>query len=249
MFKTATKAAPAKAAATKKAFGTTKKAASNGSRRPSRNDDEGDGADDDSITSGWGGAKKMQAEHSDYAQRFNMKEETKVIRFLDDEPYANIATHWVKRNGRNSFICLGARTCPMCAVGDKPRVSYCFNIIELTDGEPLHWSWETGIRVERQIEKKAQSTRYGPLSSHFYTVERVGLKKDDTVYTLNVVKREGDIEEEFPELAIPSTADIKKVKGYTKADANKGKPTLKEMQELAAEVTHDDDDDADEDDD
>lgn len=258
MFKKpGTTAAPAKAAAKKAAAVTKKAAPATASRKAARDDDEDeDGYDGEEmsggVTSGWGGAEKMAAEHSGFAARLQMKDgDTFVIKFLDDEPYANVATHWVKRKGRQSFICHGKARCPLCALGDNPRVSYCFNVVKLTDGDPLVLSWEVGIKLYRQIEKKAKAAQTSPLSKRWYALSRSGSGKDDTTYNLNALStaRLTDIiEEEGYGVVVPSEREIAKLVGYTVEDVNKQKASVKEMKELAAEISKDDDFDSDDDD-
>lgn len=210
-----------------------------GKKARTEDDDETFDGDDDSVGTGWGGAKKMAAEHAGFANRLSMKEEIIPVKFGGDEPYATVATHWFKRKGRQSFQCIKSKTvaCPLCDMGDKPRVSYLFNVIQLTDGPPVLYSWEVGIRVFRKLEKLAQHPKNGPLSKMFYEIERTGLGQNDTNYDVRVIRRADDIEESFPNTHIPTAAELAKLTRYTKQDALKNRPSISDMQEIAAEVT------------
>lgn len=241
--------------AAKKAGGATKKAApekpsgifKKGGAQPRRNDDDddGDGAVSEAapkgvagarVTSGWGGAKKLRQESATWAPTLQLKAgESVVIRFLEDEPYANVSTHWIDRTGRKSFICIG-KACPLCARGDRPRTTYNFNVAQLTDGEPLGMTLEAKARVFSQIEEKAKDPKTAPLSKLFYTFSRTGSKKDDTVYTLERIRRASDIAEEFPDLHVPSADELEAVKRYTKEDALAGAMPKHKLEEVAAEL-------------
>jgi len=225
------KAAPTKAVA-KKAAGVTKKAA------PKRTTDDDDYDDDVQVTSGWGGADKLRDAQTPWATNLKLKDgETVLIWFPQDEPYANVATHWVKRSGRQSFVCLG-KSCPLCGIGDRPRVTNNFNVVKFTDDEPMIYTLATTTRLYNKVKAKAQDARYGPLSKRPYSYGRTGSGRDDTEYSLDVVKRDGDIEEEFPGINYDRDAAAK-LPLSTKEDALKERVSMKEMQELARELSDD----------
>lgn len=256
----ATKKAPPAAvgAVKKKAFGTSsaapaKKAPSKiapAGRKPS--EDDGEDVEMGGIGTGWGGAKVMKAEYSDYANRLALKDgETVVGRFLDDAPYATVATHWFdKRKGRKSFQCWGKEKCELCAVGDKPRLTYNFNVAVLSDGAPVLHSWEVGVRVFDDLKKLAENPRYKPLSRLYYEISRSGTGMNDTKYTEKPYKRISDIKEEYPEYHVPDDDELAAMKRYTAADARKNRANLGDMQAMAEELTGGGygDDDSDDDD-
>lgn len=259
LFKTPAKAggavkkAPAKAGGVTKKVGTAKAAP----RRSSDDDeDDGDTGDGYAIATGWGGATQMAQQYSDFMSRLQMKEETKIIRFMDDEPFATVAMHWFdrgtgKKKQRQSVLCRGSKQCPLCAIGDSPKVSTMFNVVELTDGDPVHWNLECGVRLKKDIEAAAKHPKFGPLTKKFYTLTREGMKFNDTKYKLDVIRREDDIPElaeEFSlgELHVPEWEEIDALDRYTVDDAKKGSKSAKEMREIAAELStnsYDDDDD------
>ena len=236
----------------KKAAAPVKKAASRATRVE---DDDGDDGDGEIVTSGWAGAKKMAAEHNNYASRLEMKDgETVIGRYGNDTgPYAVSATHWIARGtGKNvkrqSYLCPGSRKCPICATGDSPRVTYCYNFIQITDGDPVVWSFERGVRDHNQIESLAKEARYAPLSKKYYEIKRTGSKADDTRYSFKVVRKVSDLEEDWPDLRVPDEEEIQKLietKLYTKDDALKSKVSMKTLEEVAAELLGEDPDDDD----
>lgn len=235
-----------KAAAPTKAGGVTKKAAATGRRRD-EDEDDGEDYDDAVLTAGWSGAEKLRNSQSTFAPALKLKDgEVFAIAFLEDAPYANVSTHWIKRKGRQSFLCAGAN-CPLCAIGDTPRVTYNFNVAKLTEADPLVFSWEVGKRVLGQIEEKAKA-KTGPLTRKLYTVKRTGSKMNDTVYALEVARRDDDLLEDFPDLNIPERSELDKLKRYSLEDVKKQRVPLKELREIADEAmaefdTDDDDDD------
>lgn len=222
------KAAPAKAPA-KSGFGSTK------SRIPSDDDDEDMDEGGEMVAAGWGGAEKLQNSVTPWAQNLKMAEETIVMKFLDDEPYASVATHWLKKKGKRTYICLG-KGCPLCEIGDSPKVTHCFNIVKLTDGAPLAFTWDRGKRDLKNIEAKAKGAKTGPLSKMWYELERTGTGLNDTKYTLKEIRRgAADIAEFYPELYVPTAAELAAVKRTTVADVLKQKTPRAELEEIAAE--------------
>lgn len=249
-----TKKAPAKAGGVTKKVGTAKTAPS----KRSSDDDDGDAGDGFAIAVGWGGAKQMQSQYSDFMNRLVMKEETKIIRFMDDAPFATVAMHWFdrgsgKKKQRQSVLCRGggAKGCPLCSIGDQPKVSYNFNVVELTDGAPVHWNLECGVRLFKDIEKAAKNPKFGPLSAKFYAYTREGMSQNDTKYKLDVIRRESDIEElaeeySLGEINVPDWEEIDAMDRYTVEDTKKNAKSVKDMKEIANELSSsalDDEDD------
>lgn len=246
------KTAVAKKTAAPVAKGVFKRVAAAPSR--SRDEDEEiDGDDDDSVAAGWGGAKAKASEYSNYANRLDMKEQTLVGKFLNDTgPYATVATHWIetgtgKNKKRNGYQCPGARTCPLCAVGDKATVRYHFNVIILTEEKPVLYSFEQGIRTFRKIEALGQDAKYGPLTKMYYEITRTGMTANDTEYSFRAVRKISDLDEEYPDLVVPSQAEFDKVaaKAYTKGDALKNKASINDLKKVAAIISGDEDEDED----
>ena len=101
------------------------------------------------IKRGWGAADRVQEASSPYAQRFKVTEDTQVIKFLEDEPYASFRTHWIDgRQGQKSFVCLhdDPNGCPLCDAGNRPSTKFAFNIAVLSnEEEALVKSFEVGV--------------------------------------------------------------------------------------------------------
>lgn len=132
---TATKAAPAKKTAAKKAALPTKKAApsrpvydddddtpprrgsggtaaranaARSERRRARDDEEDlPGAQRGSAQAGWNAADQV-FKGGEFANNLTLKDgEEVVMRFLEDQPYASMRIHWLDRKGKRSYPCPG----------------------------------------------------------------------------------------------------------------------------------------------
>ena len=73
-------------------------------------------------------ARQVIDSTSSFAQAFKLTEQIQVIKFLEDDSYANYTRHWIERmtpTGRanRSYNCLDnwGKPCPLCEVGDKPQ--------------------------------------------------------------------------------------------------------------------------------
>jgi hypothetical protein len=150
-----------------------------------------------SIKRGWGAADRVQEAASPYAQRFKVLEETQVIKFLEDEPYASFRTHWIDgRQGQKSFVCLhdDPNGCPLCDSGNRPSTKFAFNIALLANGEePVVKSFEVGVRLIDQLKNFHLDPRQGPLSKNYWAVSKTG--KGAQTQTILQMVRERDLEE------------------------------------------------------
>jgi hypothetical protein len=200
-----------------------------------------------SVASGWGGAEQIRNSLTPWAKPLTLKDgEAVVLRFLEDEPYATVRTHWVDRKGKRSFICLGDG-CPLCAIGDPVKATTNFNVVQLTDGPPILLSWETNNTNFNLVKKANGDPRHGPLSKKFYTLSRTGSKMNDTVYSLAVVKRIEDIEEDFPNLYVPTEDEIEAMQEdrYTAEKVLESASPKHELTKIAAELSGEDEPDDD----
>lgn len=124
---------------------------------------------------GWGAAKKVKEEASEFND-FKVTEETQLVKFLDDEPYASYAQHWVDevKDGKKSWTCIGKK-CPLCGVGNKKRAMALFNVVvvdeSLLDGTPTVKTLECGPMLSDLIEEN-HNDRGGPLSKHYWTLRK-----------------------------------------------------------------------------
>ena len=149
------------------------------------------------VQEGWDAVDALlKADNTEFPTDFRFSEDTQLIKFLQDRPFATYEQHWIERpKGKKSFVCIGDG-CPLCEVlGDKPRGKFAFNILVLTGDV-------TGVQVltappslARQIKKAHDDERKGPLDREFWEISRMGTGPT-TQYTLNYV-RGRDLAEEW----------------------------------------------------
>ena len=152
------------------------------------------------VQSGWGAASavlKPKKEAGDYPTDFRFSEQSQLIRFMQDEPFAVYEQHWIDaiKEGRRSFVCLGD-DCPLCTIlGDKPRAKFAFNVIHLSDGEPNVQIMTAPPSFARQLQAANEDPKRGPLTKYYWAIARTG-SGNTTQYTLDRV-RATDLAEEF----------------------------------------------------
>lgn len=145
------------------------------------------------VRSGWSGVDSVKTGNSDYAVRLKLNEDTQIIRFIGDAPYASYGQHWLERSGQKSFVCLG-EDCPLCKAGNRPSKRHNFNVALLTEGEePALRSLEVGPRVIDQLKNFHNSDRTGPLDKHYWAISRTG--KGATSSTLLQMVKAADLAE------------------------------------------------------
>jgi hypothetical protein len=145
------------------------------------------------VRGGWDGVDSVKTESTEYAVRLKLTEDTQIIKFIKDAPYASYGQHWLERSGQKSFVCLGAG-CPLCAAGNRPSKRTAFNVVLLSgDEEPVLRSLEVGVRVVDQLKNFHNSERTGPINKHYWAISRTG--KGATSSTLLQMVRERDLEE------------------------------------------------------
>lgn len=145
------------------------------------------------VRSGWSGVDSVKTGDSNYAVRLKLSEDTQIIRFIGDAPYASYGQHWLERSGQKSFVCIG-EDCPLCKAGNRPSKRHNFNVALLTEGEdPVLRSLEIGPRVIDQLKNFHNSDRTGPLDKHYWAISRTG--KGATSSTLLQMVKAADLEE------------------------------------------------------
>jgi hypothetical protein len=145
------------------------------------------------VRSGWSGVDSVKTGDSNYAVRLKLSEDTQIIRFIGDAPYASYGQHWLERSGQKSFVCIG-EDCPLCKAGNRPSKRHNFNVALLTEGEdPALRSLEIGPRVIDQLKNFHNSDRTGPLDKHYWAISRTG--KGATSSTLLQMVKAADLEE------------------------------------------------------
>ena len=150
------------------------------------------------VQAGWEAASaflKPKEKSNAYASDFKFSDQAQLVRFLDDAPFIVYEQHWIDREGRKSFVCLGDE-CPLCTIaGDKPRARFAFNILGFTDGTPEVQIMTVPITMARQLQAANDDPRRGPLTKYYWSVSRLGMGRD-TQYTLERV-RATDLAEEW----------------------------------------------------
>ena len=213
-----------------------KKAETKITAKPKQDDEETDEAPRKTIKRGWGAAERVQEASSPYAQRFKVTEETQVIKFLEDEPYASFRTHWIDgRQGQKSFVCLhdDPNGCPLCAAGNRPSTKFAFNIAVVNNEEELIVrSFEVGVRLIDQLKNFHLDPRQGPLSKNYWAVSKTG--KGAQTQTILQMVRERDLEEW--NLTALSDEDMLVLKNNSYDPSIVQIPTRTELLEIATEL-------------
>lgn len=140
------------------------------------------------VQVGWAAAKKAVAKASKaFATDFRFEEDVQLIKFLGSEPMS-FSQHWVQRQGKKSFICLGDSSCPLCRAGNKPEQKFAFSIVNLSsDDDPAVSLMTVGLRLCGQLEKLDSDPKTGPLSRLYWAVSKSG-QGQKTSYSIMPVK-------------------------------------------------------------
>jgi len=150
------------------------------------------------VQAGWAAADallKPKKDSGEYASDFRFTEQAQLIRFLEDEPFSVYFQHWIDRDGKKSFVCLGD-DCPLCTIsGDKPRGKFAFNVLVLSDEEPGVMILTAPPTLARQLKAANDDAKRGPLTKYYWAISRQG-SGPQTTYTLDRV-RGTDLAEEW----------------------------------------------------
>ena len=188
---------------------------------------------------GWGD----EIDQNEFTRSFRPKADSEnVIKFLDPLPYANVLIHWLEEQsrpqGRRSFPCLGDEgDCPLCALGDAPNAEHRFNILVLSDTEPVHWSYTPPKSVYTKIKAFASSPRTKPLPRRYYLLAREGSTRNTTRYDLSDYRRDEDVIDDYPDYYIPSQDEIDAFPKFTQEDFEKEVVSFAELEQVAREIT------------
>jgi hypothetical protein len=149
------------------------------------------------IQAGWEAANALlkPKKETDYAIDFKFGEQQQLVRFLEDEPFMVYQSHWVEREGKKSFVCLGD-DCPLCTIADeKARGKFAFNVLALSEEEPSVQILTAPPTLARQLKAANDDPRRGPLTKYYWSISRQG-SGPQTQYTLDRVKP-ADLAEEW----------------------------------------------------
>lgn len=210
--------------------------------RRSRDEDEEPAAKRRQMKGGWGTAEKAQAASGDWAKTSKLTSEEVIFKFLDDEPFVVFGQHWIQeRPGKKSFICLndvtggGKSECPLCDIGDKPRVFSAFNVLRLEPGEdPVLEVLQGGTRLTQALKDK-NNGKDGPLTKPYWAINSSG-KGTSTSYNVAAVK-ERDLEEDWDYIPLDEDEldDFSK-DAYTSETYPDGLSSKRDLQEIVDEI-------------
>ena len=166
------------------------KSATSSTRRPASDDD----TKQRPVRKGWGGAHRVKEMSGDFPDNLALDDEPALIKFLEDGPFASYRQHWIEREGKKSWTC-HEDGCPLCEIGDKPQGKYCFNVLLLSEGEPVLKVWTIGPRVLTQVETFHKDKKTGPLTRLYWAVSRTG--KGNKASTSLIPVKERDLADDW----------------------------------------------------
>lgn len=210
------------------------KSATSSTRRPARSRDKDD--DDDApkrpVRKGWGGARRVKEMGGDFPEGLGLDDEPVLVKFMEDEPFVSYRQHWIEREGKKSWTCL-EDDCPLCDIGDRPQSKFCFNVLLLSEGEPVVKVWTVGSRVLTQLETFHKDKKTGPLGRLYWAISRTG--KGTKASTSIIPVKERDLMDDWELEPLDDDVMEKYQKqGYT--DEAVQVQTRKQLREIAKEV-------------
>lgn len=209
--------------------------------RPRKSSKSKEPEDHKGIHTGWGGAKKVGNTGKSYIKSLNFKEakEPFLVKFIGDAPFASYNEHWISREGKKSFTCLGD-DCPLCDVGDKPSGRVAFNVIQLHEDEaPTHELLILPPGAAEQLNDISSGAKVKPLSNMYYEISRSG-SGTKSKYNFYPIK-DRDLEEDHNVEEL-SEAEVKSFtkKAYTLETGVEHTPR-RDLKVIANEIAEDED--------
>ena len=151
------------------------------------------------VQAGWGAVtavSKPKREAGDYPTDFRYTEQSQLVRFLEDEPFAVYKQHWVDRTeGKRSFVALGDDDPLTVIAGLTPRAKAAFNVLNLSLETPEVQILTASVTLARQLQAANEDPRRGPLSKYYWSISRQGTGRE-TQYTVDRV-RASELAEEW----------------------------------------------------
>jgi hypothetical protein len=203
-----------------------------------------DEADDEApptktIRRGMSAARQVIDSTSSFAQAFKLTEQIQVIKFLEDDSYANYTRHWIERQtptGRSnrSYNCLDnwGKPCPLCGVGDKPQAVVAFNIALIgDDGVAVLKTFDCGPKLFGIVENYARDPKVAPLSKGYFLASRSG--KQGTVNYQLVPIKPHSLRDDY-DIEPPTDGELKALGLYDSDIITM--PKTKDLEAIAAEI-------------
>lgn len=192
------------------------------------------------IHSGWTAGQKVMDSSSDYAQILKLENNIQIIKFVEDQPYANYRRHWVDRMTakgpqKRAYTCLETvgKNCPLCAIGDRPQAVSAFNVVVVgDDGQVMLKTWDVGARVFNVLKAYANDPKIGPLSKGYFAVNKTGVKQNTQINVIPV--RESALSDDY-EITPPTEAEIRAAGRYDSSIIQI--PKLSDLSEVAQEIS------------
>jgi hypothetical protein len=163
-------------------------------RRRARGDD--DTAEANFVIMGVGragAAAVAKSTPSNYAEKFPVPddplEDPVLIKFIgptESCPAVSWAQHWCDwMPKKKSYVCIGAESCPLCAIGDNPAQVTAYNVVDLRDPDNLRMYYlQAGKALEKDLaalDRKRGTQEYGELvdDGNYYSIIRMNNNKGD----------------------------------------------------------------------
>lgn len=194
-----------------------------------------------SVREGWDGYKTNKAKGGDFPEELKITGDPELIKFLQEEPITSFRQHWIDNPPgdirKKSWTCI-EDDCPLCDLGDRPRVFTVFNVLHLsTGGDPENKILQLGTKATGQLLNFAEDRKTGPLPKHYYAVSKSG-KGTSTAYNFRPVK-DRDLEEDWEIDPLTDDELDEAMEGlYDKSIIQV--PSRKQLRELAQGLTDDD---------
>lgn len=203
-------------------------------------DDDDSESSDLSIRGGWTEGQKTMDSSSDYAQVLKLENNIQIIKFIEDQPYANYRRHWVDRMTakgpqKRAYTCLETvgKTCPLCSIADRPQAVSAFNVVLIgDDGQVMLKTWDVGARLFNVLKTYANDPKIGPLSKGYFAVSKSGVKQNTQINVIPV--RENALLEDY-EITPPTAAEIKAAGRYDSSIIQI--PKKVDLEEIAQEIS------------
>jgi hypothetical protein len=167
--------------------------------------------------------------------RFRVKDDSPVIiKFLDPAPFVNFYRHWI---GKRPYVCIQTddEDCPLCDIGDTPKLTHLINVYSVKDEELALWELTpdpAGAVEKRFVELRERGKDLASEDIYFKVNKSKKKNSDVRVYTVDIVK-ERDLEEDYDGLQPVSAQALREAAESRYTDKLVKKLTRAELLEVA----------------